>query len=116
MRNVIRVVLCIAIAAASSACHATLGSNGDLTVINRTTAEVVVSNGNQELRVPACDERTVQGFGLNGWTLTSAGRDTFKGGNSAKGPASYILVTDVPTQTDTRPSSLPPCSGLLQRG
>jgi hypothetical protein len=76
----------------------------------------VVTNDGKELRIPACDEATAHEFRLNAWTLTSPGRDTFGGGNGFNGPHSFILVTTVPTQSDTRPTQLPPCEGLLQPG
>lgn len=108
-------LLCAALVLAAAGCsHASSPARGALTVINRTTAEIVVTNAGRELRVPGCDEATAPDFKLNAWTLTSPGRDTFYGGNDSSGPESFILVTSFPTQSDSRPAELPPCEGLLQ--
>jgi hypothetical protein len=116
MKRLPQIIASIAVLTGASACHARSDVTGDLTIINRTTAEVTVTDGNRDIRVPACGETTAHGFRINGWELTSQGRDTFTGGNGNEGPQTYILVTEVPTQTHTRPNSLPPCRGLLQEG
>jgi hypothetical protein len=90
--------------------------HGTLTVLNRTTAEVTLTSGDREVQVPACDEATVSDFTINWWTLTSPERDTFHSGGGDYGPASFLVVTDVVSQVDSRPDPLPDCEGLLQSG
>ncbi len=88
-----------------------------LTVINRTTAELTVSPryGSQiQFTVPSCDEITREDFPINGWQVTSPGRDTFGSGGGDYGPHAYLVVTSFVTQQDQRPDPLPPCEGLLQ--
>jgi hypothetical protein len=86
-----------------------------LTVLNRTTAEVIVVSGNDyEFSIPACDEVTREDFPINQWRVTSPGRDTFASGGGDYGPHSYLVVTSFVTQQDQRPDPLPPCEGLLQ--
>lgn len=88
---------------------------GDLTVINRTIAEVDVTSGNQEFAVAACGENTAHDFPLNWWSLTSPGRDSFHSGGGFDGPRSYVVVTSSgPDQMDKPPPLLPPCQGVLQ--
>lgn len=99
------------------ACLSSVDHRGELTVINRTTAKVIVTSGDLELEVQACDEATASDFPLNWWQVTSPGTDTFHSGGGAQGAQSYLLVTSgVPSQTDQRPEQLPPCEGLLQPG
>lgn len=90
--------------------------HGTLTVLNRTTAQVTLTSGGREVRVQACDEATVTDFPINWWSLTSPGRDSFHSGGGDYGPASFLVVTDVVSQVDSRPAPLPDCQGLLQSG
>jgi hypothetical protein len=61
-------------------------------------------------------EATVEDFTINWWSLTSPGRDTFHSGGGDDGPASFLVVTDVVSQVDSRPDPIPACQGLLQSG
>lgn len=88
-----------------------------LTVYNRTIAEVQVSSGEGGQRaftVPACGEVTQPNFPVNWWWLGSEGRNTFHSGGGINAAQSFIVVTSTPTQSETRPVTLPACTGLLQ--
>ena len=88
-----------------------------VTIINRTTADVTVSSGEGgqlEIVVPACGELTDEDFPVNWYDVTSPGRDTFHSGGGISAAHSFVLVTSVVAQQETRPDPLPACEGLLQ--
>jgi hypothetical protein len=88
-----------------------------LTVINRTTAEIIVESGGEvRFSVPACDEVTRENFPVNWWTVTSPGRDMFHSGGGISAAHSFLVVTSSVSQQEQRPDPLPPCEGLLQPG
>jgi hypothetical protein len=87
-----------------------------ITVLNRTTAEVIVwsgEGGQVRFSVPACDEVTREDFPINFWNLTSPGQDSYHSGGGVKEEHSFLIVTSFVTQQDERPDPLPPCEGLL---
>lgn len=95
----------------------TPGYMATMTVFNRTVAEVRVwtgEGGQRSFTVPPCGEATAAAFPVNFWWLSSDGRDTFHSGGGIEVPQSFVVVTDTPSQVETRPPSLPPCAGLLQ--
>ena len=88
-----------------------------VTIINRTTADITVSSGEGgqlEIVVPACGELTNEDFPVNWYEVTSPGRDTFHSGGGISAQHSFVLVTSVVAQQETRPDPLPACEGLLQ--
>ena len=88
-----------------------------VTIINRTTADITVSSGEGgqlEMVVPACGELTNEDFPVNWFEVTSPGRDTFHSGGGISAKHSFVLVTSVVAQQETRPDPLPGCAGLLQ--
>jgi hypothetical protein len=87
---------------------------GTMTIFNRTEQEITVTAEGRVVTVAACEEATAEDFLLNSWNLTSPGRDAFHGGGGFSSLQAFLVVTNVPTQTDQRPGSLPACEGLLQ--
>jgi hypothetical protein len=105
----------LVVAALSMCSDGGLNYQATLTVLNRTTAEVIVVSGNDyKFSVPACDEVTREKFPVNQWLVTSPGRDTFGSGGGVSASHSYLVVTSFVTQQNQRPDPLPPCVGLLQ--
>jgi len=88
-----------------------------MTVLNRTTALVMISSGeggHVEYEIPACGEATFDEFPVNWWELTSPGRDTLLGRGGVSAAHTFLVVTTVASSSDVRPDPLPPCEGLLQ--
>lgn len=94
-----------------------VGYMATITVINRTTAEIRVwsgQGGQHSFTVPACGEVTRDAFPVNWWWLGADGRNSFHSGGGISSGQSFVLVTNTPAQTSERPTTLPPCAGLLQ--
>jgi hypothetical protein len=85
-----------------------------LTVLNRTTAEVIVYSQAVTINVPACQEIDVPNFLINSWQVTSPGRDMIRSAGGHSEEHSYLIVTGVVRQVAARPDPLPDCNGLLQ--
>ena len=116
----IRALVGLLIAATSSTCGDSLTGPGQanfrasMTVLNRTEAVVTVQSGARTITVPPCGEATAYEVLVNGWELTSPGRDSFHGGGGFSGTHAYLVVTTSVSQVGVRPAILPPCDGLLQ--
>ena len=104
----------------SASCVTTMsgqvGYRATITVLNRTTEDVVVwsgEGGHVEISVPPCDEATRSDFPINFWWLSAAGGQPFHSGGGVSDSHSYIVVTQSIAQVDVRPVPLTPCEGVL---
>jgi hypothetical protein len=84
------------------------------TVINRTEREVQVFSQGGTINVAACGEVDFPNFPINSWNITSPGSDMIRSVGGHSEPHSYLIVTQVVRQVDSRPDPLPVCSGVLQ--
>lgn len=89
-------------------------ARGGVTVFNRTTSALTVTDTDQTFVVAGCGEADASNFRINSWKITGLGLHTFRTSNGSFGPHTYILFTvgSAPEQGDTRPSNLPPCQGV----
>ena len=85
-----------------------------LTVFNRTEREVSLLSQDRTITVPPCAEVEEQNVLINSWQVTSPGRDMIRSTGGHSEAHSYVIVTGVVRQVDSRPDALPPCTGLLQ--
>jgi hypothetical protein len=88
-----------------------------VTVFDRTTSALTITDAEQTLTVAGCGEASASNFRINAWTITGLGLHTLSTGSGSFGPHAYIVVTRdaAPSQTDTRPPNLPPCEGVPGR-
>lgn len=116
------VLASVMIAAVSATCGDRFDAPGqgnyraNLTVLNRTEREILVFTQGGTINVPPCAEVEAEAFLINSWQVTSPGRDMIRSAGGHSEPHSYLIVTGVVRQVDTRPNPLPACIGLLQPG
>lgn len=116
------IVAVILIAAVPASCGDGFDAPGQgnyratLTVFNRTEREVTLFSQDRTITVPPCAEVDAENFLINSWQVTSLGRDMIRSAGGHSEPHSYLIVTAVVRQVDSRPDALPVCTGLLQPG
>jgi len=92
-------------------------TRADVTVFDRTTSALTVTDADQTFTVAGCGEASASNFRINSWTIAGLGLHTFSAGSGSFGPHAYVVVTldATPSQTDTQPTNLPPCQGTPGR-
>jgi hypothetical protein len=109
--GVLVLVLILPIAACGQWPTPTVDARGGVTVFNRTTSALTVTDTVQTFIVAGCGDADASNFRINSWTITGLGLHTYRTGRGSFGPHTWIMVTvgSAPVQSDTRPSNLPPC-------
>jgi len=120
MIKLIVLVLLVAVVPASCGDNFDAPGQGNfratLTVFNRTEREVTVLSQDRTIAIPPCAEVDAENFLINFWRVTSPGRDMIRSVGGHAEPHSFLIVTSVVRQVDSRPDALPACTGLLQPG